>query len=75
MEMKPLETLKKERLRRGLSQVEVARRAKINRVDLCLLEKGGRPAFPSWRRRLAKVFRMPQSKLFPEIFCDGEDEA
>lgn len=75
MDLKPCKTMKRERIGRGWTQAELARRTGINRVDITLLELGGRQAFPGWRRRIAKAFRMKETDLFPEVLGDGENEA
>jgi transcriptional regulator with XRE-family HTH domain len=38
--------------------------------DLSQIERGARPAFPGWRRRLAHAFGMPEEALF----AAAEDE-
>lgn len=50
---------------RGWSISELSRRTCINRADLSLLERGQRPAFPGWRKRIARAFRVSIVDLFP----------
>jgi len=56
--------LRVERKRRGwtLSQVSVV--ARIAVPDLSLLERGLRPAWPGWRRRLSQTFGVTEIELF-----------
>jgi transcriptional regulator with XRE-family HTH domain len=57
--------LREERLRRGWTQVKVCTLTGIAPSDLSLIERGLRPAFPGWRRRIAEAFGVPPEQLFP----------
>jgi transcriptional regulator with XRE-family HTH domain len=57
--------LRQERLRRGWSLVQLCRVTGISPTDLSLLERGMRPAFPGWQRRLAEAYELPAETLFP----------
>lgn len=57
--------LRRERLRRGWSMVKVCGLTGISPSNLSLLERGLQPAYPGWRRRLAKAFDVPVEVLFP----------
>jgi transcriptional regulator with XRE-family HTH domain len=56
--------LREERTRRGWSLTKVTMLSGIASGDLSLLERGLRPAFPGWRRRLSQAFNLPESELF-----------
>ncbi|MBI3932401.1 MAG: helix-turn-helix transcriptional regulator [Acidobacteria bacterium] len=56
--------LRAERLRRGWSMTRVAGLTGISPSDLSQLERGLRPAFPGWRRRLSDVFGVSEGELF-----------
>jgi len=56
--------LRKERERLGLSLTELTRRTGIAANDLSMLERGKRPAFPGWRRRIAEALDLPEADLF-----------
>jgi transcriptional regulator with XRE-family HTH domain len=56
-----------ERLKRGWTLVEVAKRTGIAGPDLSRIETGQFPVYPSWRRRLVQVFQMPADVLFAEV--------
>ena len=58
--------LRAERLRRGWSMINVCMRTGISPSDLSLIERGHKPAYPGWRRRLSQAFGMPESELFEE---------
>ena len=56
--------LRKERLRRGWTQRELSAFTGIAGPDLSAIERGVKPAFPGWRRRLARAFGLPEDELF-----------
>jgi len=56
--------LREERIRRGWSQTQVSMLTGISSPDLSAIERGVRPAFPAWRRRLALAFDMSEKELF-----------
>ncbi|MDP1568954.1 MAG: helix-turn-helix transcriptional regulator [Vicinamibacterales bacterium] len=58
--------LRTERLRRGWSQTQVTLRTGITPADLSMIERGLRPAYPGWRRRLSEAFALPEDYLFAE---------
>ena len=62
--MMPMLQLKAERRRRGWSQTYVSGLTGISSPDLSAIERGLKPAYPGWRRRLARAFRMPEAELF-----------
>jgi transcriptional regulator with XRE-family HTH domain len=57
--------LRRERLRRGWSQVKLCGLTGIAPSDLSLIERGLQPAFPGWQRRIAEAFGVPAEELFP----------
>jgi len=58
--------VRKYRLKAGLSQREVARRAKIAVPNLSAIENNRREAWPLARMRLSKALRCEESVLFPK---------
>lgn len=50
----------------GLSQVELARRAKIASTNLNSIENGRLKAWPRVKRKLARVLKCSEAELFPE---------
>ena len=56
--------MKEERLRRGWSQTRVSQLTGIASADVSAIERGVRPAFPGWRRRLAEAFEVSEDRLF-----------
>jgi transcriptional regulator with XRE-family HTH domain len=69
MEVRML-ALRVERQRRGWSITEVTRRTGIAESHLSNLERQLIPAYPGWKRRIAKAFKMPASELFREVEGD-----
>ncbi len=65
--------LKRERQRRGWSQTKICQLTGIAPATISLLERGRLQAFPAWRRRLAKAFRMPEAYLFAEVPEEGPE--
>jgi DNA-binding XRE family transcriptional regulator len=65
-----LTRLRNERLRRGWTLTKVTQVTGISTADLSQVERGLRPAFPGWQRRLAEAFNLPVSDLFPEQETD-----
>jgi transcriptional regulator with XRE-family HTH domain len=66
--------LRRERERRRWSLTYVTRRTGIAANDLSMLERELRPAFPRWRKRIARVFGLPEDRLFRPA-DDAQDEA
>jgi transcriptional regulator with XRE-family HTH domain len=62
--------LRQERERRGWSLVDLTVKTGISSSDLSLIERGCKPAYPGWQRRIAKAFKMSAEDLFQEV--DGE---
>ena len=58
--------LKESREKAGLSQVELARKAKIASTNLNAVEHGRLAAWPKLKRALAKALNTTQEELFPE---------
>lgn len=59
--------LRKERLKRGWSMVELARRAKISEATLSRLENSKTFPYPGWKKRLSRVLGVKQEELFKEV--------
>lgn len=63
---------------RRISQAGLARLADINQADLNTMIHGKRPAYPGWRKRIAKALGMegPEAdQLFEEIQELKEEKA
>ena len=58
--------LREERSKRGMSLNKLSRLTGIGASDLSMLERGQRPAYPGWRRRIARAFKMDSDFLFGE---------
>lgn len=43
----------------------------IASADVSLMERGLKPAYPGWRRRLSKAFGIPEAELFQEAENDS----
>jgi hypothetical protein len=52
------------RLRRGWSLTHLTTLTAIATQDISALERGLRPLYPGWRRRLARAFGMSEAELF-----------
>ena len=68
--------LKAERLRRGLTQAEVAQLAGLYAADVSRLERGG-PAYRGHLERVANVLRVPLGQATKDVttevrILDGE---
>lgn len=55
------------RERAGLTQVELARRAKLAGPNLSAIERGKLEAWPRARRALARALKVPEAELFPGL--------
>ena len=61
--------------RAGLSQVELARRARMASTNLSAIERGGLAPWPKARKALARALRVPEAELFPlekKVQRDGD---
>lgn len=56
--------MRAERQRRGWSLVTVCQKTGISPPDISLIERGHKPAYPGWRRRLSQAFGLPEDELF-----------
>ena len=56
--------LKVERLKRSWSLTRLSGLTGIAASDLSAIERGLRPAFPGWRKRIARAFGLPERELF-----------
>jgi len=57
----------------GLSQVELARRARLAGPNLSAIEHSQREAWPKARRRLARALKCTEAELFPSQSKGGSD--
>jgi transcriptional regulator with XRE-family HTH domain len=62
--------IKERRQELGLSQVELARRARMASPNLSAIECGKLAPWPKARKALAEVLGLPETDLFP----DGQDK-
>lgn len=62
--------LREVRKGRGITLRELAAKTGITIPDLSMLERGQRPAFPGWQRRISKALRVPAAELFGEAEND-----
>ncbi len=58
--------VREERMKRGLSINKLSQLTSIGASDLSMLERGQRPAYPGWRRRIARAFKMDSDFLFTD---------
>ena len=58
--------IKELRERAGLSQVEVARRARMASTNLNAIENGRLAPWPKVKRALARALKTTQDELFPD---------
>lgn len=49
----------------GMSQVELARWARIASTNISSIERGRLAAWPKARKALAKALKVPETELFP----------
>jgi transcriptional regulator with XRE-family HTH domain len=56
---------------RGLSDRDLSRLTGVHFTDISKFKNGRVPAYPGWRRAIAKVLGVPEEELFEEI---GGDE-
>lgn len=59
-----------ERLRRGMTQFDLAIKTRISQADICQIELCKVTVFPGWRQRLAEALGVPEEKLFPEVYAN-----
>lgn len=64
--------IRDKRIKLGLSQVEVARRAHIAGPNLSTVERNRMLPWPKLRRDLARILKTTQGELFPQ---DGNGKA
>lgn len=66
-----MNTLKEERRKRGWSQVMLSMKTGgIAPSDLSAIENGKRVAYPGWKKRIARAFRMDADELFGKTNAD-----
>lgn len=51
---------------------ELSKRTGISIADLSCLERGQRPPYPGWQRRISKAFRLPAAVIFEEVELPDE---
>ena len=57
--------IKEHRKLAGLTQVELARKARMASTNLSAIENGRLMPWPKVKRKLARVLKVTQSELFP----------
>jgi transcriptional regulator with XRE-family HTH domain len=66
-----------ERQKRGWTLQRVSALTGITSADISQIERGNRPAYPGWRRRIAKAFSRSEEFLFervqPEAAAAGQE--
>ena len=65
--------LKVERIKKGLSQAELARMAGVHPSVISRLERGFLPPYAGWRKRIAKALEWPARRAY-ELFEKVEEE-
>jgi transcriptional regulator with XRE-family HTH domain len=69
-------SLREVREKAGISQLELARRARMAPSDLSRIEHGRFTViYPGWRRRLAEALNIPENELFEEVTNNGDRTA
>ncbi len=63
--------LRYERKRRGWTQTKLSALTGIASPDLSAIERGAKPVFPGWAKRLVDVFGVPADELFT-LVDDGD---
>jgi len=59
-------SLKKVRNEKGLSQLKLALMTGIAPGDISRIENDWLRPYPGWRKRLARALGVPESELFPD---------
>jgi len=57
--------IKEVRIKKGLSQTELARRAHVASTNLSAVECGRLAAWPKLRKSLVRILGVPEYELFP----------
>ena len=65
--------LKEYREKAGLSQTELAWRAKVAGQNISAIERGTLAPWPKARKALAEALKVAESELFPEESKNGKD--
>lgn len=74
MEETAMLAMRRERIKRGWSLMDLAMRCRIDPGALSRIERQvWRSCGPGWRRRIAEAFGMPEEYLFSEV-SDDEHE-
>ncbi len=67
--------LKEYRERAGLSQTELAWRARIASQNISAIERGTLAPWPRAKKALAEALRVAETELFPEESTNGKDHS
>lgn len=59
--------LTQERIKRGWTKAQLAGKAGIHPTDLGKMENGTLRAYPGWKKKLARIFKMDAEELFAEV--------
>ena len=65
--------LKEYREKAGLSQTELAWRARMAGQNISAIERGTLAPWPRARKALAEALNVSETELFPEDSIDGQD--
>ena len=68
-----LNNLRKERVKKGISQLELSRLTRIAPSNICTIENGKQYPYSGWRKRIAKALGVAEKDVFPEE--DAEQES
>lgn len=58
--------LRETRLKKGLSQLDLAKLTNIAPTDISRIENGWLKPYPGWRRKLTEALDVPEDELFPK---------
>lgn len=64
--------LKEYRERAGLTQTELAWRARVASQNISAIERGTLAPWPRVKEAISKALKVPESELFPEACEDGK---
>ena len=67
--------LKEYRERAGLTQTELAWRARVAGQNISAIERGTLVPWPRVKEAISKALKVPESELFPEACEDGKTQS
>jgi transcriptional regulator with XRE-family HTH domain len=66
--------LKEYRKRAGLTQTELAWRARVAGQNISAIERGSLAPWPRVKKAISEALNVPESELFPEACEDGKTQ-